>query len=405
MNILIITPETLKLPQVLCCLESCNVERIILDEAHCLDQWGHQFRPVYLELGTIRNNFKCQCVAFTATASVKSCEVICESLQLNNPFSVKQSFSRANLCLHVKEKSSFKQACTDLINLLNTAYDKESVIIYCLSPSECDKVFAYCCDNSIRCVCYHGGISAFTKSDNLQKWLRGDVYVIIASKSLGMGIDKSNVRAVFHFSFPSTIPEYYQQVGRAGRDGGRSDCFLYFNFSDRAIHLDHIGAIKNTKCSRNAFVELKGMVELCFPSKCIKSRILSYFGEEHFFYNCQMCSVCLKAAPIRELDITVQTRHVLLVLQGLITKLEGKVSFNLLAKVLSGSKEKDILNKDLQFLPLYGCCKALTLNVTMKMLAFLWVKNVLTEEKKCICPGSSSDNVHDQNFKLQLTTL
>jgi ATP-dependent DNA helicase RecQ len=301
--------------------------------------------------------------------------------------------------LHVKEKQSLKKTCSNIVEMCNSELANQSVILYCLTPGECNNVCVELLNAGLNCIGYHGQMSAFDRESNFNKWIKGDVNVIVATKSLGMGIDKSNVRSVIHVSFPSSIPEYFQQVGRAGREMERSDCYLFFKFSDRAIHLGHISKMEDKRQSRNARHELKEIIKIFVNNYCVNKTIMKYFGEDEIF-QCNMCSVCLWT--FEQTDITLQTRHSILLLQGLMSKLNGKVSLNLLAKVMTGSNNKYIKDKELDLLPLYSCCKKMSIAKAEKLLVYLWVNDMFCENNGCLCPGGQSEQLLQFDFQIMM---
>jgi ATP-dependent DNA helicase RecQ len=236
------------------------------------------------------------------------------------------------------------------------------------------------------------------KHVNSSKWKNGDAKIIVATKSSGMGIDKGDVRSVIHLSFPSSIPEYFQQVGRAGRDGDRSDCFLFYKFSDRNIHLDHIAKMSDQTESRNCLIQLKEMIKLCCSNSCITNSILTYFGEDNE-ESCNMCSSCMN--NYEKLDVTMEATHALMVLQGIIVKLKA-VSFSVLAKVLKGSKDKEITTKGLNSLPLHGCCKKYSIAKLEMIFVLFWIKDILATEGRSVIPGEKAQSVFDHNYNVNI---
>lgn len=400
-KLLLVTPESLQIPSVLSCLSKAQVAELIVDESHVCDEWGFQFRPSYLTLGDVRKHIKCPCVGFTATANERTIGNINKLLSLSDPFLIKRSFERKNLYFHVREKSSFKNTCNEILELCTTCLHDQSVIIYCSTPTDCNKVCYHLIENNLKCVTYHGQVSPSEKSDNLQRWRSGDVLIIIATKSLGMGIDKSDVRSVIHFSFPSSIGEYYQQVGRGARDGHRADCYLFFKFSDRFIHLEHINKINDATEARNARFQLNEILKMFINKNCLNKVILNYFGEDQHV-ECNRCTFCM--ATIEEKDITLETRHSILLLQGLITKLKGSVTFSLLAKVMTGSKGKEIIDKDLHQLPLYKCCK-IPIKKAEDILFTLWAKDILHEESRSLSPGEKSNDILSSDVKVKFKLI
>ena len=400
-KVLITTPETIQESTVQSSLSKMNIARYVIDECHCINHWGYEFRPSYLTLGNVREKHNAQVVAFTATATHRTLEVVQTLLHLQDPFVVKQSFNRENLFLHIKQKSNFNSVCVDVLQLLSTQFKDDPCIIYCLTPSDCFNMCTYLCENQVGCVSYHGNLSPMEKHDNLVKWQNNHVHVIVATKSLGMGIDKPDVRLIIHVSFPACIPEYFQQCGRGGRDSNLCHCFLYYKFSDRKIHIDHIHKMENQRETINAHSQLKDMISLCaYNHLCIKSQILNYFGEEHDTVNCNMCSSCqIKCV---EVDITTEARHAILLVQGIAVKTKSKISITLLAKVLKGSKDKEIRQKMLSDLPLYGIHCKYSLSQIENIIVVLVLKSVLGEEDRSLHPGEKAALVLQNKFHVKM---
>ena len=394
---LITTPESLQQQDMQEALKRSKVSRVIIDEAHCCDEWGHQFRPAYLRIKSIvKDELKVPCIAMTATTTKQGAMRIQTLLGLHDPFVIIHSFRRDNLFLHVKDKSSFQQAAADIRDLLQTSLHKSSVILYCQTPAECDKIATFLL-GSVRCVTYHGQMSPLEKHNNLIKWKNNEVHVIVATKSLGQGIDKPDVRGVIHLSFPESIPEYYQQVGRGGRDSSRADCFLYFKFSDRSFHLNNIYKMSDKIERRNSSCRLTEIISLFTSRLCLKEAILKYFGEENQSCCNNTCSNCMQ--NFSKIDVTDVARQSILLLQGAIVKCKY-VNMSMLAKLLKGSKDKDILSKGLQDLPLYGSSKKLSLSRLENILVALLVQSVLCEENRSLFPGDKAHLVMDNKYNV-----
>ena len=281
--------------------------------------------------------------------------------------------------MSVEGKNSKAKMIKLICEKLNGELKDEACIIYCLTPAECNDTCALLVEQNIQCVCYHGSLCPDEKITNMKKWQQNIVKVIVATKSLGMGIDKSDVRGIFHVSIPSSLHEYFQQIGRAGRDGKNSQSILFYRFQDRSLHLAHIFKCETEEGRRNGLRELKAVVKFCTLSGCYKSQLLKFFGEDCYISCKSMCANCLSHKDITEEDFTNHACNLILILQSLIPKVTN-VLFSLIAKVYKGSKEKDLLEKKFNELPLYGSGKHLSLHAIEAMLVHLWVKNVIDEQ-------------------------
>ena len=373
--LLITTPEQLQDKKLLGALQRGNCARIIIDEEHCVDEWGYQFRPSYLLLGNVKNDLKCPCVCFTATATNATVQAVIKEVKLNDPFIFKRSFNRLNLYFEVKQKVSKPKMHCIIVDLLSNKYKDQSCIIYCLSPQECFEV----CSALIEKGIVSGELGPEEKSSNMKKWQQNEVHVIVATKSLGMGIDKPDVRCVIHASFPATLHEYFQQAGRAGRDGNLSDCILFYRFQDRSLHLHHIYGSDTEIGRRNGLQELRRIVSLCTTKECLKSVLLTHFDEDT--PKCiDRCANC-KANILSETDVTEHSCNLVLLLQAVIPLIKT-ASFTTIAKVYRGSKDKETLSKNLNQLPLYGAGKNLTLPAIENILVMLWTKEFIAEDLK-----------------------
>ena len=381
-KLLLTTPEQLGSKILLSALGNITVNRLIIDEAHCVDEWGHQFRPSYLLLGTIKTTLKCQCVCFTATATNSTVMSIMKEMKLSNPFIRKQSFNRPNLHFSVKSKLSKPKTLKEITEQLKSQFSNQSCIVYCLTPEECNEICAWLIGEGLPCVAYHGNLNPEEKLSNMKKWLDDKVYIIVATKSLGMGIDKSSVRCVFHASLPANLHEYFQQAGRGGRDQQLSHCILYYRFQDRALHLSHIFKCDTEVVRRNCLQGLRSIISYCTTKDCLKTTLLKYFDEDNPRSG-EMCSNCTNRCA-DEKDVTEHGCNVLLLLQALIPKIKH-VSFNILTKVYKGSKDKDLLSKDLHGLPLYGAGQHLSIAEIESILVMLWVQRIFNRGCKTQC--------------------
>lgn len=295
-KIIYIAPERLLLPDFIYFAKNSNIAMLIIDEAHCISQWGHDFRPSYLDIIKFIDQIGYRPVigAFTATATKKVLIDIKEQLKLNNPFIYIGSFDRPNLyfdVLHIKHNDKFNK----VLELL-TQEENKCGIIYCSTRRDVEDVCYKLINCGYKATRYHGMLSNEEKEINLKDFLFDNVNIMVATNAFGMGIDKANVRFVIHYNLPKDIESYYQEAGRAGRDGSNSKCYLLFSKRDIKI-LEHFinntePNIKNTDITKqNAQEKLDAIIKYCYTKKCYRNYMLDYFGE-HRNSKCNNCGIC-----------------------------------------------------------------------------------------------------------------
>jgi len=329
------TPETLLSnydfhQKLVSMYENNKINRFVIDEAHCVSTWGHDFRPKYLKLEAIRSDFPTvPIMALTATATKKVVANIASILRLNSPKYFTNSFYRNNLNIIMKNKVTEKYTVSQIVEMIETTYKDQTGIIYCYSRKNCEKVAKLLTEFGINCDFYHAGISKKKREETQKNWLDDKVKIIIATIAFGMGIDKSNVRFVFHFNMPTSIEGYYQEIGRAGRDGKQSDCIIFYNTQDLVIYKN----LKNNKMEKiYAFNNLiKNDIE------CIHYLICNYLGEtmnkniSPMGFCGNKCNNCRNMRNFENINVSKETLNILLFLQS------------------KTAVSKDIIDKHLQF--------------------------------------------------------
>ena len=305
-RLLYVAPERLTIPSFAAELAALNVARFAVDEAHCISEWGHDFRPDYRRIAELRERFAgVPFLAFTATATDRVRADILERLALRDPAVHVGSFNRANLTYRVTRKKRSPEA---LIAWLNARPD-DAGIVYVGSRAHADDLAKRLKSAGIAALPYHAGLDGDKRSRNQERFIRDKARVICATVAFGMGIDKSNVRFVVHYDLPRSVEGYYQETGRAGRDGVPAECLLFFNHGDVAKYERFIEE-KETEGEREvARQQLERMTRYAYTNDCRRRDLLAYFGETWTELNCGGCDNCLEPRPA--VDVTVDAQKLL----------------------------------------------------------------------------------------------
>jgi len=305
-KLLYLAPETLLMPRTLELLASIRVDCLTIDEAHCISEWGHDFRPEYRQLAAVRKKFpEAVCAALTATATPRVQEDIkkCLNFEASNTFI--DSFDRKNLFLQIVPKSD---PANQTIRFLQKFPD-QSGIVYCLSRRQVDELTATLELNNFSVKPYHAGLSDNERRKNQELFIRDDVQIMVATVAFGMGINKPNIRFILHHDLPMNIESYYQQIGRAGRDGLPAHCLLLFSYGDIQKLKYFIGQ-KSEQEQRVANIHLSALVGFAEADGCRRVPLLKYFGEEPASSTCDTCDNCTGEKQALE-DITVPVQKFL----------------------------------------------------------------------------------------------
>ncbi|MBN2719421.1 MAG: ATP-dependent DNA helicase RecQ, partial [Deltaproteobacteria bacterium] len=263
-KLLYMAPETMLLPRILDFLSSVRVSCITIDEAHCISEWGHEFRPEYRQLATVRNRFAdAVCIALTATATPRVQEDICQSLAFEKSDTFVSSFDRPNLFLEVVQRQNGLSQVLDMIE----RHEGQAGIVYCASRKQVDRLADQLRQKGIMALPYHAGMSDEDRARNQERFRRDDAQVIVATIAFGMGINKPDVRFVIHYELPKNIESYYQQIGRAGRDGLDADCLLLFSYADIA-KVNYFIEMMAPSEQRLAKIHLNTLVRYCESAMC-----------------------------------------------------------------------------------------------------------------------------------------
>ena len=351
-RLLYVAPERLMLSGFLEDLKRWNVQLIAIDEAHCISEWGHDFRPEYRQISQLRKHFPdVPFMALTATATGRVREDIVNHLQLREPKCYVASFNRPNLTYRVIAKNKpFDQ----LLDFLRSR-PKESGIVYCLSRKATESVAERLHESGIRAKPYHAGLSPKERSDHQELFLRDNIRVVCATIAFGMGINKPNVRFVVHYDLPKNIEGYYQETGRAGRDGLPGECVLLFSPGDAVKQTTFIDEKPNPQEREIARKQLQQMVHYAECANCRRSELLGYFGEEFAAADCGACDNCL--SPRATFDGTLAAQKFLSCVYRIREKNGFGVGLNHVVEVLTGADTEKIRKWDHTELSTYGIGK------------------------------------------------
>jgi len=335
-----------------------GIASFAIDEAHCVSEWGHDFRPEYRQLKLLRQRYpNVPFMGLTATATDRVRQDIIQQLDLQDPNIHIASFNRPNLYYEVRPKQ--KSSYTEL--LLQIRQSKGAVIVYCLSRKGVDELTFKLQKDGINALAYHAGLSDEERTTNQTKFIRDDVQVIVATIAFGMGINKPDVRFVIHYDLPRNIESYYQEAGRAGRDGEPAHCTIYFSFADIKKIEWSIEQKTNEQEQLIARQQLRRMIDYAEGTDCRRTIQLSYFGE-YFAGNCGRCDNCCKPKPVE--DWTIEAMKFL----SCVARCKEKFGMTHIIDVLRGSKAQKILQNKHHELSTYGIGKDKTLD-EWKMLA------------------------------------
>ncbi|MBT3388275.1 MAG: DNA helicase RecQ [Desulfobacula sp.] len=346
-NLLYVAPETLVKENLLGLLDTIPLCLFTVDEAHCISEWGHDFRPEYRKLFMIRNRFKnVPCLALTATATSRVRQDIKASLGLKNGETFVASFDRPNLFLEVKEKDNpFTQ-----LQIFLEQFDDQSGIIYCFSRKQTDHLNQRLGDLGFSIRPYHAGLTDKTREENQQLFIKDDVKIIVATVAFGMGINKPDVRFVVHYDLPKNIESYYQEIGRAGRDGLPAHCMLLLGYGDIG-KIQYLIDQKFTADERRiAKIHLSTMVQYAESRSCRRLPLLSYFEEIITTENCKTCDNCLSGKDLEAKDLTIEAQ----MFMSCIIRTGELFGMAHIVDVLRGSKAKKVMDNNHHTLSTYN---------------------------------------------------
>ena len=362
-KIIYVAPERLNSENFLNLLNNINISMVTIDEAHCISQWGHDFRPSYREISNVISNLKSRPIvtAFTATATNIVKDDIINLLNLDNPFILTTGFDRANLSFSVETPPNKTRYVLDFIK----KNINDSGIIYCLTRKTVDILFNELSSLGYSVSRYHGGMNEKDRTKSQEDFIYDRTSIMIATNAFGMGIDKSNIRYVIHYNMPKDLESYYQEAGRAGRDGENSTCILLFSRADIVTNKFLIEQTSNDSSSKMDYDKLNDIIDYCNTDRCLRKYILKYFGETPIFNNCNNCSNCLSETEIT--DITIDAKKIL----SCIKRMNERFGSGLVTDVLKGSNSAKVKSFGFNNLSTYGIMSDYSKDTIKDLIYFL----------------------------------
>ncbi|WP_439105964.1 DNA helicase RecQ [Congregibacter sp.] len=351
LDLLYVAPERLLQARMLALLDQVSPALFAIDEAHCVSQWGHDFREDYLQLSVLHERFPgVPRIALTATADARTRQEIAERLKLTDAHHFLVSFDRPNICYRIALKDNPRG---QLLRFLRDEHDKDAGIVYCLSRKRVDETARWLVEQGFNALPYHAGLPTETRAEHQRRFLREDAVIIVATIAFGMGIDKPDVRFVAHLDLPKTVEAYYQETGRAGRDGQAADAWLVYGLQDVIMLRQMLDQSQGSDAyKREEQHRLNAMLGLCEVTTCRRQALLAYFDEKRE-EPCGNCDSCLN--PVATWDGTEAAQMAL----SAVYRTGQRFGVNHLIDVLRGSENDKIFQNEHHYLPTFGVGKAL----------------------------------------------
>lgn len=369
-KILYVAPERLALSGFQRFLQSLDVSLIAIDEAHCISEWGHDFRPDYRNLKSLRKDFPgVPVIALTATATEPVREDIVNQLALDKPEIFISSFNRPNLTYTIQPKT---EPLGSLLNLLEK-HQGGSAIIYRFSRKATEETALELSERGFSALPYHAGLERDLRRETQEKFIRDQVQIVVATIAFGMGIDKPDVRLVVHYDLPKTVEGYYQETGRAGRDGLPSDCVLFYSYGDRSKQEYFISQIEDDDEREKAHTKLEQVLALCDLQTCRRAYLMEYLGESWPETDCGGCDICL--LPREEFDATEIAQKIL----SAAVRTGERFGVNYLVDVLRGSANKAVRTRGHHELPVFGISRDVDADELKEMVRSLVTNGLLAQ--------------------------
>ena len=370
-KLLYVAPETLIMDKTLNLLSNVQVDCLTVDEAHCISEWGHDFRQEYRQIAEIRVNFKDAVVsAFTATATPQVQNDIIKNLKLKDSKKFVASFNRENLYLQVSPKSNPLNQTIDFLE----KYPNQSGIIYCFSRRQVDELYEELRDRKYSVLPYHAGLSDVDRRTNQELFIKDDVQIIVATIAFGMGINKPNVKFVIHYDLPKNIESYYQEIGRAGRNGLQAHCLLLFGYGDIS-KINYFIEQKFDPERRIAKMHLDALISFAESYSCRRIPLLNYFGESYSQEKCGMCDNCENEELVLD-DVTTEAQKFL----SCVKRTGEYFGAIHIIDVLRGSKVQKVLDKNHHLLTTYGIGKDISKEQWLSLSRQFIQRNIIEKD-------------------------
>ncbi len=402
LDMLYVAPERLKTSGFINLLRHSTISLFAIDEAHCVSQWGHDFRPDYIQLSLLHEQFPdIPRIALTATADERTRSEIKHRLALEDAREFISSFDRPNICYRITEAQG--NARTSLLRFIQNEHKNDSGIVYCLSRKKVDAIAAWLTEKGFTALPYHAGLSADTRKTNQQRFLNEDAVIIVATIAFGMGIDKPDVRFVAHLNLPKSMEAYYQETGRAGRDGLPANAWMVYGLQD-VITLKQMMATSTAeeKYKRIEHHKLETMLGFTEITSCRRQSLLNYF-DEHLDQACGNCDNCLN--PVETWDATVAAQKAL----SCVHRTGQRFGVSYLADVLTGKEDDRIRQFGHDSLSVFGIGKEQDIKHWRNIFRQLISRNLLavdveghgslrlTEQCRAVLRGEQSLHLRKQN--------
>ena len=365
-KLLYVAPERIVRPGFQRFLESIQLSLISVDEAHCISQWGHEFRPDYRNLKQLRRLAPdTPVIALTATATRRVRDDIAAQLEMKSPYVFTGSVNRPSLRYAVFSNTDKYDTLLAYLQRRNGA----SAIVYRGSQKGCEELAADLAEDDIQALPYHAGLDSQTRQRNQERFVRDEVPVIVATVAFGMGIDKPDIRLVAHYDMPGSIERYYQESGRAGRDGLSSDCIVFYGARDREREMFFIERMGNDLERQSAETKLDAMVSYCQTGSCRRAALLCYFGEEPTEENCDSCDVC----EAETFDATIISQKIL----SAVIRTGERFGATHISQVLTGRRVKSVTDRNHDSLSVFGIVDDYTAKSLRELMATLVSRGLL----------------------------